>query len=299
MIGRIRTSRTLRGASVAVGVLFLLTGAASADYDTGKAAYAQGDYAAAFRAWKPIAEGGNPVAQFALGTLYEKGQGVRQNGRDALRWYTRSAKQNFAEAQLRLAYLYAGGTVVPRNDAEAAKWMKAAAANGHVMGQLGLGALYEYGRGVPRDLKEAARLYDQVARATQPGDVHDEAVKGIERVNASMSAPRTAPSSAIDPSLVGKWEARLAEPEGGVTARFTLTIAEDGSYALKQSRADKSGKALPSTEDTDGRFETSDGRYAMANARGTLNGTYRVVDRNTFEMIAESGKTIRWRRVKM
>jgi hypothetical protein len=283
----------MRRLFLAIGLLLALTAPVAADYDSGKTAYAKGDYATALREWRPLANGGDPLAQFALGTLYEKGRGVKQSGAEAVKWYTLSANQNFAEAQLKLAYLYAGGTVVKQNDAEAAKWMKAAAGNSHVMGQLGLGALYEYGRGVPRDLKEAFRFYDQVARATPPGEVHDEAEKARERVGAKLNKPMT-----VDPAIVGKWEARLPEPKSDVVARFTMTIAEDGGYALRELRMAKNGASLPSPDDSRGQLEAREGRYVITGANGVLKGAYRIIDSATFEMATDTGRTIRWKRIR-
>ena len=39
-------------------------------------AYEGGDYATALREWKPLAEQGDASAQYSLGVMYKKGQGV-------------------------------------------------------------------------------------------------------------------------------------------------------------------------------------------------------------------------------
>ena len=58
----------------------------------GDFAYKRGDYVEAMRYYRPIAEGGNLHAQFNLGLMYEKGQGVPQNSIEALKWYSRAAE---------------------------------------------------------------------------------------------------------------------------------------------------------------------------------------------------------------
>jgi len=46
--------------------------------EDGLAAYGQQQYATALELWLPLAEQGHRTAQFNVGVLYEKGQGVAQ-----------------------------------------------------------------------------------------------------------------------------------------------------------------------------------------------------------------------------
>ena len=64
-----------------------------ADYDKGLAAFRSGDRATALREWRPLAEDGHADAQFALGWVYHKGQGVLQDYKTAVKWYTLAAEQ--------------------------------------------------------------------------------------------------------------------------------------------------------------------------------------------------------------
>ena len=77
------------------------------------AAYQRGDYATALRLLAPLAEHGNADAQFNLGIIYNKGQGVPQNCAEALLWFRRAADQGVADAQYNLASMYYGGQGVP------------------------------------------------------------------------------------------------------------------------------------------------------------------------------------------
>ena len=54
---------------------------ASADFQKGVAAAKNGDYATALREWTPLAEQGHASAQYNLGVMYDKGQGVTQDER--------------------------------------------------------------------------------------------------------------------------------------------------------------------------------------------------------------------------
>ncbi|WP_244060856.1 tetratricopeptide repeat protein, partial [Aeromonas caviae] len=55
------------------------------------------------------AEQGNASAQFNLGLIYAKGQGVPQDYKQAAVWYRKAAEQSNVEAQNNLAVLYAEG----------------------------------------------------------------------------------------------------------------------------------------------------------------------------------------------
>ena len=70
-------------------------------------AYSGGDYALAISQARPLAERGNAVAQGLLGVMYEYGQGVPKDYREALSWYRKAANKawplpNSAWAQLTL-----------------------------------------------------------------------------------------------------------------------------------------------------------------------------------------------------
>ena len=70
-----------------------------ADFQDGQAAYQRGDYQAALREWRPLAEQGNASAQFNLGVMYDNGRGVTQDYAKAFRWY-RSAGRSWTPRQV-------------------------------------------------------------------------------------------------------------------------------------------------------------------------------------------------------
>src|SRR5512142_791899 len=90
-------------------ICFLGFAALAADFQTGLDAYHRGDFAAALKEWQPIAEAGDPHAQYNLGLLYARGQGVAQNYQQAVSWYRKAAEQGVAAAQYNLGVIYANG----------------------------------------------------------------------------------------------------------------------------------------------------------------------------------------------
>lgn len=60
-----------------------------------------------FRENLQAAEQGNAAAQYNLGAMYYKGQGVRRDDAEAVRWYRQAAEQGLAQAQNNLGVMYA------------------------------------------------------------------------------------------------------------------------------------------------------------------------------------------------
>ncbi|HVW73495.1 MAG TPA: hypothetical protein VHC39_07635 [Rhizomicrobium sp.] len=107
------------------------------------------------------AEKGQAVAQYRLGTLYERGQGVTADPAKAAHWYEMAANQGNRKAMHNLAVAYAS-----RKDmANAARWFAKAAALGLSDSQFNLAVLYERGDGVPQSLTDAYKWYSIAAAA--------------------------------------------------------------------------------------------------------------------------------------
>ena len=68
------------------------------DSQKGVSAYASGDYTTALQEFTELAEQGYAKAQFNLGLMYAKGQGVPQDYKQAVKWYTKAAEQGVAAA---------------------------------------------------------------------------------------------------------------------------------------------------------------------------------------------------------
>ena len=100
---------------VAVSLLlqFAHVGSAEAGFDEGAAAYKSGDYAAALREWRALAEQGHAPAQLELGGLYFMGKGVPQDYAEAVKWYRKAAEQGNILAQDMLGLMYKKGKGVP------------------------------------------------------------------------------------------------------------------------------------------------------------------------------------------
>ena len=122
-----------------------------ADLNKGLAAAKSGDFATALREWRPLAEQGHAYAQFGLGIMYRKGQGVPKDDKTALKWFTLSAEQGLAKSQYNLGLMYHEGDGVTQDYKTALKWYTLAAEQGDLSAQSRLGLMYAEGQGVPQD----------------------------------------------------------------------------------------------------------------------------------------------------
>ena len=87
--------------------------------------YLRGEFATTIRLMRPLADQGDPNAQFILAGAYYAGQ----NYNDAIQWYRRAANQGHADAQSQLGEMYLSGQGVPQSYVQARLWFGLAAIN--------------------------------------------------------------------------------------------------------------------------------------------------------------------------
>ena len=78
--------------------------AAHADIDQAVAAFERGDYEAALREVRPLAEAGDAEGQYLLGLLYAFGDVAQRDLEEATKWIRKAAEQDLPSAQASLAY---------------------------------------------------------------------------------------------------------------------------------------------------------------------------------------------------
>ncbi|MEN6438588.1 MAG: tetratricopeptide repeat protein [Syntrophobacter sp.] len=111
-------------------LLLLASQAARADYDAGLKAFEKGDLATALAEWTLAAEQNDARAQYRLGAMFDRGQGVDQNSGEALKWYGLAAEQEYADAEYSLGLMSYFGQGVPQDYREATRWFRLAVRHG-------------------------------------------------------------------------------------------------------------------------------------------------------------------------
>ena len=124
MFGLIRTT------IIALVLAFNAGSILAQDFQKGVAAYQSGDYVTALQEWRPLAEQGDADAQYNLGLMYLKGEGVLQDYAEAVKWYRLAAEQGIASAQTNIGVMYEYGDGVLPDNVRAHMWYNIAAANG-------------------------------------------------------------------------------------------------------------------------------------------------------------------------
>lgn len=117
MIG-IRMNRFI----LVIAVTLALLSPASAGFQDGLEAYYRLNYETALREWRPLAERGDRRAQYQLGILYYRGEGVFQDYGQAAKWFRRAAERGDPDAQFNLALLYLDGKGLPQDLVRAHLW---------------------------------------------------------------------------------------------------------------------------------------------------------------------------------
>jgi TPR repeat protein len=100
------------------------------EFQDGWNAYVKNDYKTARELWLPLAEEGEPKAQFFLGFMHDMGFGVPENDKKAIKWYELAAEQGDPRAQLFTGFMYDSGQGVPKDYQKAVKWYQLALGQG-------------------------------------------------------------------------------------------------------------------------------------------------------------------------
>jgi len=87
------------------------------------------EFTRALEALKPLADKGDPNAQFNLGAMYASGRGVQSDPKEAVRLYRLAAAKNHLGAMNNLAYMLKTGSGTAKDEREALKWYEQIAAS--------------------------------------------------------------------------------------------------------------------------------------------------------------------------
>lgn len=124
------------------------------------------DFKEALKWYKRSAEQGNLDATHNMARIYHRGIGVRKNHKKAFELFRSAANNGYSFSQNVLGSTYETGFrgLIPQDYKEAVKWYRLSAKQGDAMGQNNLGAMYHNGTGVRKNLKKAMALYQSSAK---------------------------------------------------------------------------------------------------------------------------------------
>ena len=126
---------------------------------SGMAAFETRQFARAAALLSPLADDGEPEAQYRMAIMAQNGLGMAAIPDLAFRYMLAAAEAGIDLAQHGLGFMYMEGECTEKDPAKAVHWFRKAAENGLAGSQTTLAMMYEEGRGVPQDLEEANKWY--------------------------------------------------------------------------------------------------------------------------------------------
>jgi clan AA aspartic protease (TIGR02281 family) len=156
---------TLFRTTLAISLMLVAMAAASVagPFEEATSAYQGRDYAAAMLILKPLADQGNAVAQYRVGMMYFRGEGVSKDYGEALTWFRKAADQGNAGAQFDIGVMYRNGQGVSQDYAESFQWYQSAADQGYLKAQMAIASMYHAGQGVQQNDAEALKWFGKAA----------------------------------------------------------------------------------------------------------------------------------------
>ena len=149
-------------AAAAIGILAAVP--AMADVKTGVDAWQRGDFSAAVKEWRALADRGDADAQFNMGQAYKLGRGVPADLKIAQSWYQKAAAKGHDQAQANLGLI-----LFQEGDRKGAMpWLRKAAAAGDPRAQYVLGTTLFNGDLIGRDWPQAYALMTRAAAQGLP-----------------------------------------------------------------------------------------------------------------------------------
>ena len=125
--------------------------------------------AADFSQTQYLANQGDAIAQYDLGSLYLEGKDVRQDDTKAIEWFEKSASQGNANAQRAIGFAYYTGKRLPQDYTKAKHFFEKAASQGEVNAQYYLGAIYYLGNGVRKNPVIAKEWFGKACKGGDQG----------------------------------------------------------------------------------------------------------------------------------
>ena len=189
------------------------------------------------------AEQGYSYAQNSLGRCYVNGIGVVKDEKEAVKWYTKSAEQRNATGQNGLGTCYLKGIGVKKDEKKAFDWFAKSAEQGDATGQRFMGHCYHKPIGVAKDEKEAVIWY---TKAAEKGDVFS--LSGIAWIYATSNDPKMRNGKEAL-KLAQKAAQKCDKPDPYIYAAIAAAYAEQGDFAMAVTTQEKAISVLPDKND--------------------------------------------------
>lgn len=214
---------------------------ALADVKAGVDAWQQGDYEKAVNEWRPLAQAGDPDAQFNMGQASKLGRGVKADMTAAVDWYRKAAAQGHVRAEDNLGLL-----MFQQGERESAlPYLERSAARGEPRAQYIVGTALFNG-----DLaqKNWPRAYALMNRASAAGLA--QATASLKQMDKYIPDEQRQQGLAMARQMGEKEVAALAEANGRLSAapvgrKDTPSLATATPPAVRDAQKPVAAKPSP------------------------------------------------------
>lgn len=193
---------------------------------------------------RPMAETGDPDAQFLLGAALDQGLLVKRDPERAAELVRQAADKNQTTAMNYLGWMYFEGRGFAKSNDEALKWFQAAAMRGDVNAMNNLGWMYLQGRGATKDSGQALAWFAKAADAGSPramsslGWMYQEGT-GVPRDDARALEWFRKAADAADPQALFVLASRHEEGRGVARDRARAIALYRQAASLGYEMAEK------------------------------------------------------------
>lgn len=147
-------------------------------YEDAVYAHNDEDYAQALSLFQKLSSENHADAQFYLGHMTQRGEGVKSSKKKAAKLFMKAAEQGNNNARVALGSMYWVGSGVRQSDQKAFELFKLASENDHQTGRYYLGRIYDGGFGVKASKQTAFNLYSQIQRmGGYPAEITSDSYK--------------------------------------------------------------------------------------------------------------------------
>ncbi|KAI9494723.1 hypothetical protein BDB00DRAFT_938052 [Zychaea mexicana] len=183
------------------------------------------DDASALAWFESSAKNGNKYGQYISGVYYEQGIGVEKNVETAKTYFLASANQDFSDAQAALGILLVDQQQLYD---EGKAWLERAAQLDNARGLLKLGIMYENGQGVPCSPEQAMNYYKTAAITAD--DARAQYLVGLNYRLGTMGLPQ-------DFKEAGRYLARSARAGFAPAQRIIGLMLAQGLTGRKDEKS--------------------------------------------------------------
>jgi len=174
---------------------------------------------------------GDLKAQYDVGNMYLKGQGVTRDAKEAFQWFKKAADKNYSRAQYKLGYLYHRGEGTAKNNDQAFKWVSKSAGQGYKPAMYYLGKLYAAGDGVKENTQRALKWHNKAYSAG-----YNPAKREIDRLESKLALEEKKREERFDPRPVKVAKVVAPKPRPKAVPKRVVKVAKKNNSKKQWNR---------------------------------------------------------------